>query len=161
MEYVAIAAAVASAVGTISAAQNQARNFEAQSQAMEYNARVNEQAGANALLAASANEDAKRRENSMKVGAQRAALIEGGMDITSGTGADLVYQSNVNTELDALNIRYQGALQSKGYNDQATIDRMQASNARSNAKAATGPGMWASAAGSALSSYAGAKYLTR
>lgn len=156
-----VIAAVASFAGSIMSAQNQAENYNRQAQAEEYNAAVNRQAAANALASANANEEAKRRENAMKIGAQKAGLIESGLDITSGTGADLVKQSALNTELDALNIRYQGALQAKGYTDQAGLNLMNASASRANAKAATGPGMWLSAGANALGSYSSSKYLTK
>lgn len=124
-----IATAVLSGISAMAEASAASSQADAEKSAAEYNAATARDQAANAARAASANEDAKRRESAMRLGSQRAALTESGVDITSGTGADLMAQSTLNTEMDALNIRYQGKLQAKGYNDQAALDDMAASAA--------------------------------
>lgn len=146
-------AAGMSAIGSISSAQGQARNYDRQAQAEEYNALAKQQESSQALQASNANEEAKRRDSARRIGSQKASLIESGIDITSGTGADLVYQSGLNSELDALNIRYQGTLQSHKSQAESALDTYQAQSARTNAKNARGPAMLLTAATNALSSY--------
>lgn len=163
------------AAGSIMSSQAQAAAAKRQAQAQEYSAAVDRnnailaQANAdNALKVASVQEDEKRRSNAMQLGAQRSALIESGIDTTSGSGADLVNQSAINNELDALNIRYGGQIKANSYLNQsnsalaqADLDTMAANNSRANARAATGPAMYIGAASSALSAYSGSRYTGR
>ena len=153
----AAAVSVASAVTTAKAQKNQAG---AQAKAAEYNAGVAAQDAENAGLIASANEDEQRRKSAIALGAQRAALTEGGIDVSSGTGADLMEQSGLNAELDALNIRYQGKLQQRGFNTQAVMSTLEKNNARyAQRQAFIGGVMGAASAG--LSGAAQTSYMAR
>lgn len=121
MEYVAIASAAFQAIGAIQNANAAQSNYQAQAQAAAYNAEVSRQRADNALQVANANEEAQRRKARQIIGAQRAGLAESGVDMTSGTGLDLLTQSYTNAELDSQNIRYEGQLNAKGLRDQAGL----------------------------------------
>lgn len=150
MEFIPIVSAVVGAIGQISQASAGAASQRNAAAAADYNATVNWQNAENARLAANANEEQERREAAMKKGSQIASLAENGIDLSSGTGTDLVNQSSLNTEMNALNIRYQGALQARAYESGATLDDFQARNARSNADSIETAG-YIGAAGSVLS----------
>ena len=138
----------AAALGAASAI----KQGQSQAQAANYNAQAATMAANNANAAANANEEAQRRKAAVQLGQQRAGLVEGGIDISQGSGADLVNQAATNAEMDALNIRYQGQSQAAAYNTQAMSDRYQA-------KQATGLGMYLGAGAGALSGYTSARYL--
>lgn len=159
--------AAMSAVGFVMQSMQQSNAAKQQAQQQEYDAAVQRNNAilananaSNALKVASVQEDQKRRENAQHIGGQKAALIESGIDITSGSGADLVEQSAINNELDALNIRYEGQLKANSYSNQANsytaqagLDDMGAKQSRANAKSATGLGMIIGAGAAGLSSY--------
>lgn len=158
LAYMATAAAVGTAAvgigSSISSADAASEQAKSQQNAFNYNATVANQNSENALAAASANEDAQRRASAVKMGSQVASLTENGVSVTSGSGADLVEQSDINSEMDALNIRYQGKLQSKAYKDQSALEMQQAAAAGNRASNASTAGYLG--AGSSVLSSAGA-----
>jgi hypothetical protein len=135
MEYVAIAAATMKAVGAIRQGNAQAAAYESQAQANDYNAQVAQQNAATASAQGNANEEAQRRQARIALGQQRASIAEAGIG-TGGSASDLYEQSVSNSELDALNIRYQSQLQSTGYLNQAGLETWQAGQNRRNSSAA-------------------------
>lgn len=141
-----------SVYSSIKQGQNESANQQNAAQVNDYNAKVSEQNASNAYLAASANEEAQRRKDAMTQGSQIASLAENGIDITSGTGRDLVNQSSINSELNALNIRYQGVTQARQYEQQAVLDRYGANTYRVNASNALTAG-YLGAGSKALSGY--------
>lgn len=152
MAWVAIAMAVVSAVSAIKKGQAEQASAESAAQASQYNATVANQRADTALLIANQNEETQRRKARQIIGNQRAGLAEAGIDITGGTGLDALTQSYTNAELDAQNIRYEGALNAKGLRDQATLFDYDAQVARMNGRSAM-QGSFLSAGASALSSY--------
>lgn len=62
----------------------------------------------------SAREEALRRSARQALGAQRAAIAESGTGF-GGSNLAIQKQSTANAELDALNLRYQGALERVGF----------------------------------------------
>lgn len=94
--------------------------------AANYQANVQKVNAGNILAQAAANEDTQRRRSASQLGQQRAALAENGVALDSGTGADLTHSSALNAEMDALNIRYQGTLNSNNSLAQSKLDSMQA-----------------------------------
>lgn len=115
--------------------------------AADYQAKVEKVNAQNILAQAAANEDTQRRRSAIQLGQQRAAIVESGLALDSGTGADLTSSSAVNAEMDALNIRYSGQLNASNANAQAGLYKMQADGYQ-NSRALN-------VATSALSSYAG------
>ena len=141
-----------SAIGAIAQGQAAAAQAQSQANAANYNAQVNENNAQTALQAANANEDAQRRKSAGDMGRLRAGMAENGIGLDSGTATDLTEQSAMNAEMDALNIRYQGATQSQAYKSGAALDRMQAQQASANASAAQTSG-FLTAGASALGAY--------
>lgn len=63
-------------------------------------------------------EEQLRRESRLALGKQRAAMAQSGVGL-DGSNADVERQSQIFAELDALNIRYQGQLESSALLEQA------------------------------------------
>lgn len=152
MEYVAIASAAFQALGAISQAGAASASYKAQAQTDAYNAEIARQRADNALQVANQNEETQRRKARQVIGAQRAALAEAGVDLTSGTGSDLLTQSYTNAELDSQNIRYEGALNAKALRDQSVLFDYDSQVARQNASRAMRSGILGAGA-AALSGY--------
>jgi hypothetical protein len=138
-----------SAIGAISQANAASQNARSQQQAAEFNAAQANANAHNALQVADANEEAQRRKNAYILGEKRAGLIQAGIG-TDGTASDVIAASGTNAELDALNIRYEGSLRAKAYQQQAAQDLFQGQAAGENASAATTAG-WLGAGGAVLS----------
>lgn len=88
----------------------------------EYNATMMDQAATVERQQTSAREDAQRRQARMVLGQQRAALAQSGGGM-GGSAADIMQQSAMNAELDALTLRYEGELRARGLNAQAEGER--------------------------------------
>lgn len=140
-----VVSTVISAVGAISQGQAQAASYQTQANAAEYNAKIEEDNAKQAKLEASIEEEAFRRRYRQTRGTQIAAIAQAGIGF-EGTGGDLIEQSDINAELDALNIRYEGEMRARQNLQQATLERYQASGARSNAKASKTAGYMTGAA---------------
>jgi hypothetical protein len=138
MSWFAVGAAVVAGVGALS-------NAKTKKNAAEYNQKVEAQRSTIATQQATVNESAQRRRTAMFLGRQTAAVAENAG--LSGTGLDLIEQSATEAELDALNIRYGGALESMSASSQATLYGMQAEDAETSG--------YVGAASSALSAYGG------
>lgn len=147
------AAAAFKAIGAIRQGNAQSAAYESQAQANDYNAAIAQQNAATVGAQGNANEEAQRRQARLALGQQRAAIAEAGIG-TDGSASDLYQQSVSNSEMDALNIRYQSQLQGTGYLNQAGLDSWQADQNRRNASAARTSG-YINAGAAALSSYGG------
>lgn len=95
----------------------------------EFNARVSEAEAKVAREQAARDEEALRRESTSLLGKQRAAIAEAGLS-SGGTTGLLADQSAVLAELDALNIRYQGATRGTGLLSQAAASRFGGAQSR-------------------------------
>lgn len=152
------AAAVVSAYGKIQEGKAQEEAAKSQAQAAEYNATVSTQNAQIARNNASIREEVQRRKSRSILAQQFAGTAQAGIDF-SGTAADVFTQSETMAELDALNIRYEGDLQSRGLLAEATGERYQAEAALVNGKnARTAANI--SAAGSLLQGASGYKYMS-
>lgn len=140
----AVASAAMKAYGSIQQGKTEAANYKAQAAADNYNAVVNTQNAQQAGMLASSRELAQRQNDAQQLGNIRAGLAETGGG-ESGTNAGVLRQSEVNAELDALTTRYQGVLQSRGYQAQAGLDIYQGKVAKVNAGAAKRAGYWGAA----------------
>lgn len=130
-----IASTAISAVGAIAQGQAQAASYQSQAQASDYNAQVNEQNAQQVRLEASREEDDFRRKYRQFRGSQIASVAQAGIGF-EGTGGDLIEESDINAEMDALSIRYEGEMRARQSLQQATLDRYDASASRLNAKSA-------------------------
>lgn len=149
---VPFAAAAFQAAGSIFSGYSQSGNLKAQARVGEQNAQTADAFARNAQLEASANEDAQRRKSAGDMSRQTAALAENGIGLDSATAQDVTYQSALNSELDALNIRYAGQLKANQLYGEAANFRNEAAAARAGAKQAV-IGGWLGAGASALSGY--------
>lgn len=126
------AATVLGAVSTVAGGFAQSNQLKAQAQADQYNALVGRQKSAATLAASNQQEEQQRRVARLASGERRAAIAQSGAGL-GGSNADIDRQSEIMSELDSLNIRYTGQLQSGGLLNQANLDE---ASARSNRKAA-------------------------
>ena len=118
-----IASTAATAAGSIA-------QGNAAAAAANANATVSAQNRDIALQQAGAREDAQRRRAHYALGSQAAAIAESGVDPGSGSAARAIAESATNAELDALNVRYEGLMQARGYDTQAMFERARAKQAR-------------------------------
>jgi hypothetical protein len=137
VEFLPLISGAFSALSAISSANNQADNFNNQANAADWNAQRSQQAGANAMQVANANEEATRRKAAVELGKQRGAIAESG----AGLDGESYAQSVQNAELDALNTRYSGILQANGFASDASQQRYSAGVSRDNAGKAKDAGV--------------------
>ncbi len=139
-------------VGSIQQANAQAASAQSQVDAAEWNADKARKDAQAALIQGNARESLQRRQARKEQGNLRAGLVENGIALDSGTGADLVQESSLNAELDALNIRYDASLNAAGMKDQANMFDVEASSAKSRKSQAKQAGYFGVAT-AALSGY--------
>lgn len=151
--WIAIGTAVLGAGAAVYEGQVASANAKAQANAEEYNAVVATNAARDANLQAGSREEAARRHARQILGKQRAAIAESGAGF-GGTYAGVIDQSAANAELDALNARYQGDIESRGLLAQAEQARYGARVSRMNAKSARTAG-YINAGAAALSAGSG------
>lgn len=122
MEAMIVAATAMKAIGAIQAGN-------ASKKAADYNATLMDQGAATERQQAAAREEAKRREASMILGKQTAALAQSGGGL-GGSAADVMRQSSINAELDALTLRYEGDLRARGLEANAAQERFSGDQAK-------------------------------
>jgi hypothetical protein len=126
MMWVAIAGAALKVISAVTGGENEAK-------AANYNAaRLNDQADAT-LAATRDRESVMRRRNAEGFSAQRTAMLQGGLDPSTGTALLGVEQQMRDAELDALTERYKGLVEARGYRTQAQIERWQGKQKRRQA----------------------------
>jgi hypothetical protein len=145
-----IASAAMSAVGAVAGGVAASNSANAQANAADYNAKIQENqatvARYNAQSAgeqAAAREEMQRRRFAQVQGQAIAGLAQSGTDLASGSNKDILDQNALAAELDALTIRYEGSQARDSYANtssnlmsQAQLSRYNASAYRSNADAA-------------------------
>jgi hypothetical protein len=123
------------AIGAISQGNAAAAQAQNQAAAARYNAEVSKQQATAALNASAAKQLAQNRQARQFFGVQRAAAAQSGVG-TGGSNLDIFEQSATLSELDRLNIGYEGAMQARGFESQAAMDEYEATVFQANAKAA-------------------------
>lgn len=145
---VSTAFTVASTAFTVIGALNQgataSANYKAQAQASEYNAAASRNESQRALQESTAAQLAQRRKALQFLGTQRAAAAQAGVGFGGSTG-DIMDQSSALSELDALNLAYEGEVKAKGFTAQSDLDTYYANVYRSNARSATTAGYFGAA----------------
>lgn len=126
LPYIYAAGAAVAAYGVYATSEAQAAANKANAQAADYNAKVQQQNADIARANAGAREDALRFQQRQLLAKQRAAAAESGFDSSSGSLGLVQEQSADRAELDALNVRYGGELDARGYGNQASMDAYQA-----------------------------------
>ena len=124
------------------------------SDALKFNAATYRVNAENILSQAAQNEATQRRRSAVQLGQARAAVAESGIGF-EGTGGQLIEQSVMNAEMDALNIRYAGVLAAKGMESQAKMADYQ-EQVNSDSKKRLLSTMPLNVASSALSGYSSA-----
>lgn len=153
-----LAAMAITAYGKYQEGQAQEEAAKSQSQAAEYNATVSTQNAQIARNNASIREEVQNRKSRSILAQQFAGTAQAGIGF-SGTAVDVFSQSETMAELDALNIRYEGDLQSRGLLAEAAGERYQSQAALVNGKNASSAAN-ISAAGTLLQGAAGYKYMS-
>lgn len=132
-------------IGAIQQSNAMAASEKSNQYAAEWNAERDRQKADLALKQGNMREEAQRREARKAAGLLRAGLVENGLGLDSGTSADLVEESSLNAEMDALNIRYDAQLNASGYRDSALMNDQAAASAKSRASQAKQSGFWGAA----------------
>ena len=118
-----IASAAISAAGAIKMSQ-------AQATAARYNAQVNEQNAQIAEAQGAAAAEAQSREAQRRIGAAVAQYGAAGVDLSTGSPADVLAESVRNATLDNLTLKYNYKLRALGFRNQANLDYMSADASR-------------------------------
>jgi hypothetical protein len=153
MSMVYVAVAVSTVVGGLSAYRsNQAQQvqYQAQQQANEFNAALARQESAQVKAVFGAREDQQRRMARLEAGKRAAWAAQSGLGF-GGSNADVDQQSEIFAELDALNIRYEGELNSRGLLNTAASQDYEA-RVNSNSRRRARSGIWLDTASAALAS---------
>lgn len=129
-----LASTAVQAYGAIQDANAASASAQSEAQAMDFNAEQSRIAAQEERRQALQRELAMRREANRLLGRQRAAIAQSGTAFT-GSNLDMLEESSVAAELDALNTRYEGQLRARGLETQSQMDTLAAQNARRNAKA--------------------------
>jgi hypothetical protein len=130
-----IASTAISAMGALQQGKAQQASYNAQAGANEYNAVVAQNNAKIAADQANAQEEQQRRHYRELQGKAMAGVAQSGTGF-DGSNADMLAQSDVNNELDALTIRYEGINKVKSLESQAQIEKYNAAVNRSNGSAA-------------------------
>lgn len=117
------------AMGSLMKGIGEAQQLSAQADAAKYNAAVLRQQSDQALRTSAAEEATQRRQAEQVLGTQRAAIAESGLGF-GGSAADVMRESRIEAELDALNIRYKGQLESRNLLSAAALEKYKAATAR-------------------------------
>lgn len=132
-----------SAIGTALSARGQLRAGAAAREAgeleawrLQYNARIAELQAADAVERGAEAESRFRTSVRGLIGRQRAAFAASGVNLSSGSPADVQADAAELGELDALTIRSNAAREAWGYGVQATDYRLQAEAARRTGRSA-------------------------
>lgn len=133
------------AFGAIAAANAQAAQHDAQAQAARYNADMQRQQASATAQQTSAREDLQRKQARQVFGRQIAAGAESGVNIATGSAADLFRSSLYDAEMDALNIRYDGELNRVGFLNQASLSDWEGNVAKANSRSARRAGFLSAA----------------
>lgn len=114
MQAMMAAGQVLQAVGTIAEGNTAARVADTNAKNLRATAGANRAATVE-------RENLSRQRSASELSKQRTAMLQSGVDPTSGTALFGTRQSMVDTEMDALTIRYQGLMDAQNLDKQATM----------------------------------------
>ena len=121
------------AYSSIQQGEDAARSQEIQRNSALRNEEISRKAAQSASAESAAAQSAKRRQVRQILANQRAAAVQSGTG-TGGSNEALLDQSSTLAELDVLNVAYEGALRSRGFNIQSDSDNLAAGIYGLNAK---------------------------
>lgn len=125
----ALKAALAIA-GTVVSAASAIAQGNAQNAMAKYNAKLAERDAEARRRQASMDEELSRSRSSAIMSRQRAVMAAAGVDTSSGTPLAIAEQSAEDAEMDALAIRYGGAIGAQRFQEEANLSRMQGRSAK-------------------------------
>lgn len=143
-------------VGGMMQAQGQTQNADFQSGMMKQNADFKLRTADETINAGNTSADWQRVRAGQSVGTQRSAQAANGIDVNSGSAAQLQDDTAMLGELDALTIQNNAAREAYGYRVQAKQDILNASQTVQNGKTAA-TGSILGGLGSAFGSFAGSR----
>lgn len=150
----AVASAVVGAYSSYQQGQQQQAQLDAQAKANEYNAQVQAKQAEAARSQAASREDMLRQQARQVMGKQLAATAQSGV-LLNGSASDLFRQSLYDTELDAMNVRYEGEMQATGLLNSSQLSQYEGRASRMAGKNAARSGTL-SAVGSLVGGVGGA-----
>lgn len=159
-----IGSTIMGAAGQIQQGQATAAANNYNAKVAEMNAEISDRRAKDALERGALEEQKKRRENQQILGKQQAAMAANGVDLTFGSPLDVLVDTAVLGELDALTIRTNTNREEYDYRLQAANQRAGAEMNRGAAKSAlTGSYMGAAGtvltgAGKAYGQYSGSSF---
>ncbi|MBT2339534.1 MULTISPECIES: hypothetical protein [Pseudomonas] len=122
-----------SLVGGMMGAQNAKQEGAFNAGMLNRNAALKEQTAQETLFAGDTSADWQRVRTGQAVGTQRSVQAANGIDVNSGSAAQLQDDTAMIGELDALTIQNNAAREAYGYRIQADQDRMNAVQTVTNA----------------------------
>lgn len=117
------------AASTAISAVGAVRSAQAQAGAANYNAQVAQQNAGIANAQGAAASEQQWRTAQQRIGASIAAFGGSGVQGATGSPTDVLANNVQNATLDNLTTQYNYKLRALGFNDQASLDQSQASNA--------------------------------
>ncbi len=145
-----------SLAGGMMGAQNARQQGAFQEAMAEQNAAYKEAAAQDAEKRGAVDADRYRRQVGQLIGSQRTGFASNGIDVNSGTAAEIQDDTAAFGEFDALTIANNAAREAWGYRVGAQNDLMNGRMAQSNAKSAA-TGSILGGVGSAFGSFAGGR----
>ena len=130
-----VASTALAAYGAISQGEAASAQYKSQADAAEYNAQVARNNAQSASDQANFREEQQHRKFAQLQGQALAAIGQSGTGY-SGSNLDMLHQNEVNNQLDALTIRYEGQQQASGLMAQSQMSQLEASQAKSNSSSA-------------------------
>jgi hypothetical protein len=106
--------ALVSAGGAVMQGQQAASSQRVQAQAASNEAILARQQAKTDLQIGASQEGTQRIKNAQVEGTQLAAISQSGIGVTSPSAQNVMRQTAINDQLDALNIRYEGQLNAHG-----------------------------------------------
>lgn len=119
-----------SAAGTAASVVGNVKAGNAAKNQGEFNAGIDEQNARNAISDATSNEQQQRLDDRRVIASNTAAIGASGIDVNSGSPLDVLAEQHRQGELNALNVRRQGALQAQADLNDAQAQRMAGANAQ-------------------------------
>jgi hypothetical protein len=122
------AALIIMAVSAIVSATMAAKQGEAQQEASEFNAKVAEQNAKASQDKADYDEQMQRQKARLLMGSQIAAYSASGGDVSEGTPLDVIARQALDSEREAIAIKYSGAVAKSQALSEATGQRISGQN---------------------------------
>lgn len=141
--------------GSLLQAQSTKQSGEYQSDLLKDNAAYKKKAADETIFAGDTSADWQRQRTKQAIGTQRTAFAGNGIDVNSGSAAQLQDETAMLGELDALTIQNNAAREAFGYRVQSAQDISNAKQVKRNASASA-TGSILGGLGSAFGSFAGA-----